>query len=331
MLIQHIQREYTEASLSDVPWSVLENVNLYQHLDGSFNNISHLSTNLALRIPHLTHLNFSYNSLIEIPSSIALLFHLEELLLRENLLVSLPEELCLLPKLQMLDVSFNQLENLPKGIGKLPMLTKLNVSHNFLTSIPKSLGLSPHLYILVANSNRCVDPPQNICNCSRQLLMYLRQHAPEVLPSKMLNHFPRVRSNVARSQLDDDARTQSVASYVQTLTQTSKPSSRAKTPLLLPTNATKCSPDDLRDKIIGMAPSYVLSSILLPLASFKGLIYGAVIGDTLGVATEYLLTDEILFYYSGGRLEHHSIVQDEHRSHFQRGKTTCVSDFAVSN
>ena len=334
-VFQHIQREYNEASLNDVPWSVLENINLYQHLDVSFNNISNLSTNLPLRIPHLTHLNFSYNSLTEIPPSIALLFHLEEFLVRENQLVSLPEELCLLPKLQMLDVSFNQLQNLPKGIGKLPMLAKLNVSHNFLTSIPNTLGLSPHLYILVANNNKCIDPPQDVCNNSRLLLSYLRQHAPEVLPSKMLNHFPRIRSNVARSQLDDDARTQSVASYVQTLTQTSKPSSRAKTPLLLPVNATKCSPDDLRDKIIGMNPFLLVTppwqnKFLKKAILYLGLIYGAVIGDSLGMATEYLLPDEIHFYYSGGRLDHQSIVQDEHRSHFQRGKTTCVSDFAVS-
>jgi ADP-ribosylglycohydrolase len=65
--------------------------------------------------------------------------------------------------------------------------------------------------------------------------------------------------------------------------------------------------------------------------SFLGLIYGTVLGDTLGVATEYLMTDEINFYYGGGRLDHHSIVQDEHRSHFPRGKTTCVSEFAASH
>ena len=59
------------------------------------------------------------------------------------------------------------------------------------------------------------------------------------------------------------------------------------------------------------------------------MVYGAVIGDSLGIATEYLSVDEIDFYYGGGRLDHSSIVQDEHRSHFLRGKTTCVSDFMV--
>ncbi len=215
-----------------MPWSILENVNLYQHVNGSFNNISHLSTNLALRIPHLTHLNFSYNSLTEIPSSIALLFHLKELLLRENRLICLPEEMCLLPKLEMLDVSFNQLQSLPKGIGKLQRLSKLNVSHNYLSSIPSSLGLNPHLFVLVASNNMCTNPPQDVCNNSDQLLMYLREHAPEVLTFRQLNHFPRIRSNVARSQLDDDVRTQNVASYVQTLTQTSKPK-QLQLPLML--------------------------------------------------------------------------------------------------
>lgn len=239
------------ASLNDLPWSILESVNLYHHVDGSFNNISSLSTNLPLRIPHLTHVNLSYNSLTELPPSIALLFHLKELLLRGNRLDFLPEEMCLLPELEMLDVSYNQLRNLPKGIGKLQKLSKLNVSHNCLSSIPCSLGLNLHLCVLVANNNMCTNPPQEVCNTSNQLLFYLHKHAPEVLPSRNLNHFPRVRSNVARSQLDDDVRTQNVASYVQTLTQTSKPASRAKTPLLFPTHGTRCSPDDLRDKIIG--------------------------------------------------------------------------------
>lgn len=139
-IFQHLRREYTETSLTDVPWSILEFMNLYSRVDGSFNNISHISTNVALRIPHLTHLNLSYNSLVEIPPSIALLFHLEELLLRENKLIRLPDEICLLPKIHMLDVSFNQLQSLPREIGNLPCLTRLNVSHNLLTGVPLSLG-----------------------------------------------------------------------------------------------------------------------------------------------------------------------------------------------
>lgn len=61
----------------------------------------------------------------------------------------------------------------------------------------------------------------------------------------------------------------------------------------------------------------------------EGLVYGAVLGDTLGVATELLPKEEIEFYYGSGRLEHAAMVNDEHRSHFRRGKTTCVSDLMV--
>lgn len=248
-------------------------MNLYRQVNGSFNNISSLSTNLPLRIPHLTHVNLSYNSLAELPSSIALLFHLKELLLRGNRLVFLPEEVCLLPELEMLDVSYNQLQSLPKGIGKLQKLTKLNVSHNFLRSIPCSLGLNPHLCVLVANNNMCTNPPQEVCNNSNELLFYLHKHAPEVLCSRNRNQFPRIRSNVARSQLDDDVRTQNVASYVQTLTQTSKPASRAKTPLVFPTHGTKWSPDDLRDKIIGSVIYFTEIIIICILTHFLSPIF----------------------------------------------------------
>jgi len=242
---------YSEASLTDLPWSILETTNLQTRVDGSFNNISHISSNIALRIPHLTHVNLSYNTLTEIPNSIALLFHLEELLLRDNKLTSLPEEMCLLPKLQMVDVSFNSLHSLPRGIGKLKNLARLNVSHNYLTHIPHSLGHCTHLYVLLASHNQCVNPPQDLCNSSSKLLMFLKANAPEVLPFKKLNLFPRIRSNIARSQLEVTPRAQSMSTYVQTLTQTTMPSSRALTPLLLPPHATRCSQDDLRDKIIG--------------------------------------------------------------------------------
>ena len=221
-------------------------MNLYEKVDGSFNNISHISTNVALRIPHLTHLNLSYNSLTEIPPSIALLFHLEELLLRENKLIKLPEEMCLLPKLCMVDLSYNELQSLPRSLGNLHSLERLNVSHNSLTAIPVSLGLCQKLVVILASNNNCVNPPQQVCNSSTQLLLYVKSNAPEILIFKKLNNFPRIRSNVARSQLDEN-----VSSYVKTLTQTSTPSIRAKTPLLLPPNATQCSPEDLRDKIIG--------------------------------------------------------------------------------
>lgn len=58
-------------------------------------------------------------------------------------------------------------------------------------------------------------------------------------------------------------------------------------------------------------------------------MYGAVLGDTLGVATELLPVEEIEFYYGSGRLEHATMINDEHRSHFKRGKTTCTSDLMV--
>lgn len=229
----------------------MEQISLYKRIDASYNNINQISANLALRIPHLVYLNLSYNSVTSIPRNIALLFHLEELLLRGNKLLSIPDEICLLENLKMLDLSYNKLQQLPKDMGKLKNLSRLNISYNALTKIPLSLGSIKGLGIVIASSNCSMEPPQEICNSSVTLLAYLRDHAPEYLPCKALNSFPRVRANIARSQLDDDIRTQNVSAYVQSLTQTQKPASRLKTPLLLPTNATSFRQDDLRDKIVG--------------------------------------------------------------------------------
>ena len=332
-IFQHVQGELAEESLTEIPLSILESVNFYTTVDLSFNSIGSISSNLALQMPHITHLNISYNLLKELPSTIALLFHLEELLLRGNKITHLPHEICYMDNLQMLDVSHNLLCTLPDQLGNLQSLVRLNVSHNALTSIPLSLGSSPNLAILLANFNKSIDPPQSICNDSEELLGFLRNRAPPVLAKEFFNYFPRIRSNIAHSELQDSARTE----YVKMQTQTSKPASRSKTPLLLPANATCCSQQSLSDKITGngkvIQSSSVdfdeseMQSIQIP---FLGLIYGAVLGDSLGVATEYLAFGEIDFYYAGGRLNHHSFVQDEHRAHFLQGKTTCVSDFIVS-
>ena len=222
-------------------------MNLFTRVNGAFNSITHLSPNLALRIPHLTHLNLSYNSIVEIPATIGLLLHLTELLLRENRLQELPDEIILMKQLQLLDVSRNYLSKLPKDLGKLENLSKLNVSYNYLEAIPLSLGSAPKLSVLLASNNHCVKPPQPICDYSSELLNYLRNHTHPVLIAKQLNHFPRVRFNIARSQLSGDPRSQ----YAQSQTRTTLPSSRTKTPLLLPPNATQLSVQTLSDKIVG--------------------------------------------------------------------------------
>ena len=334
MLFQHVRGEYTDASLTDLPWSILDLVNLYSRVDGSFNAIKSFSNNLPLRIPHLTHLNLSYNNLTEIPSTICLLLHLQEVLLRDNKLSQLPDEIVLLRKLELLDVSHNLLQSLPKDIGKMGNLKKLNVSYNLLNAIPSSLGYSPKLKLLLASNNRCTRPRQELCDISAELIEYLRSQALPILTTAPVNKFARVRSNIARSQLSGDARSQ----YVQSQTRTSQPSSRTKVPLLLPVNATQLSPDILADRIIGKwALAILFSGQYSPLTCCmnfcfrrSGLIYGAALGDTLGLATEYLPSDEIEFYYSDGRLSHDAILSDEHRSHFQRGRMTCVSDLMVN-
>lgn len=219
---------------------------------------------MPLRIPHLTHLNLSYNNLSEIPSTICLLLHLQELLLRDNKLSQLPDEIVLLKKLELLDVSHNFLQTLPKDMGKMVGLKKLNVSYNILGTIPSSLGYSPKLKVLLASNNRCTRPQQELCDVSAELIKYLRSQALPILTTPPVNKFPRVRSNIARSQLNGDPRSQ----YVQSQTRTSQPSSRTKVPLLLPVNATQLSPEILEDRIIG---KFILISIHYPPAKITNI------------------------------------------------------------
>ncbi len=247
IFLQHIQGEYTDASLTDLPWAILDYVNLYTKVDGSFNAIKQISNNIALRIPHLTHLNLSYNNLMSIPPTIGLLLHLEEFLVRDNNLSYLPDEIVLLRNLRFLDVSRNLLQVLPKDIGKMPSLSKLNVSYNQLNTIPISLGYSLTLKMILATYNNCTNPPQEICDRPTELLSYLRSQTLPILTMQQVNKFPRVRSNLARSQLNGDPRPQYVT------TRTLQPASRTKTPLLLPSNATQLNPESLQDRIIGNA------------------------------------------------------------------------------
>lgn len=60
-----------------------------------------------------------------------------------------------------------------------------------------------------------------------------------------------------------------------------------------------------------------------------GLLYGSVIGDALGVATEFLSPDECRFHYDELNLSYGDIIRDEHRVHWSKGDWTSNSDQMV--
>ena len=63
-----------------------------------------------------------------------------------------------------------------------------------------------------------------------------------------------------------------------------------------------------------------------------GLVYGAALGDAIGLATEFMTREECQFYYgmNGERLSLRSIIVDRHRSKWRKGDWTDDTDQLVS-
>lgn len=63
---------------------------------------------------------------------------------------------------------------------------------------------------------------------------------------------------------------------------------------------------------------------------FSGLIYGAAIGDALGVATCCMTADECQFHYSTDNILYRDIVRDEVRVRWKQGDWTSNFDTLVN-
>jgi hypothetical protein len=266
---------------------------------------------LSTYLPHLVHLDLSYNRVSYLPESFGYLFHLQTLLINNNKLQELPDSFCFLTRLEKADLSHNQLSHLPKNIGHIKNLKSLNVSYNELETLPASLGEAKNLTLILAIFNKCKNPPQQICNQgSDMILAHFRKNDALKPDTKTppLNKFPRVRGDVLLSAHSnpDTARVQ----YVQSQTNTNA-TSRTKTPLRPPVDGTILPPDELVDKIVGC-------------------LYGAAIGDAIGLCTEFMLPDECRFHYEGLDLSYEHIIMDRHRSKWQKGDWTDTFDQTVS-
>ncbi|XP_046575279.1 uncharacterized protein LOC124283294 [Haliotis rubra] len=309
---KHLKGEAHESMLTELPWGIRDSVSLYEKMNVSFNAISELPPELPLRLPHLSHIDLSYNRLQTLPESFGLLFHLRTLLLSNNVLRSLPESFVHLVKLECIDLSHNQLKELPDEMGNMEALSKLNVSNNKLKLLPLSLGASKTLTLLIANGNKLESPPQAICSeGSKETLHFLRKlYKVSIIdvpkrPSTPLNVFPRVRGNQLQSSVINPHSAQ--IQYIQEQTDTTNTPMRIKTPLLPPYGASELDAFQLRDRIIGV-------------------IYGAAIGDAIGVATRWMSPDECDFYYSKDSISYMDIVHDEHRVRWRKGDWTSNFD-----
>lgn len=70
----------------------------------------------------------------------------------------------------------------------------------------------------------------------------------------------------------------------------------------------------------------------------KALIFGQAIGDALGLASEFMTKDEVKRFYPNGIRSYNDIIQDRHRSLWQKGAWTddtdqmlCILDSIIEN
>lgn len=311
--LKHLEGEVHEACHRELPKCLQDSIWLFEVMKIAFNALTELPPELSLRLPHLRHLDLSFNQLEYLPNSFGLLFHLQTLLVQHNRLQSLPETFIRLVKLERVDLSHNALRELPDAIGDMENLQRLNLAHNKLKLLPLSLGNSAKLCLLLCEGNRLDSPPQSVCDeGSAGTLQYLQKQyqAHQVLlpprPRTPLNEFPRQRSNQLHSPVVANPHSAHMQ-YIQEQTHTTNTPSRIKTPLMPPLGSSSYDAFELRDKILG-------------------LIFGAALGDIVGLATRWLSPDQCAFYYRSDTLDFTEIVQDRHRMPWRQGDWTSNFD-----
>ncbi|GAB1606759.1 uncharacterized protein LOC115210197 [Argonauta hians] len=308
--LQYIQSKSRQSNAEpQIALPIPETMSLYEKLDASFNSLTEIQLNMPFIFPHLCYLNLSHNNLHVLPDTMGLFLHLETLILHHNHLKQIPKTISQLDKLTKLDLSNNTLISLPNTLGEMKSLQKLNISHNKIREIPMSFMDCSSLQLILAIDNLMENPPQSLCDQgSKPILDYFKQKKLSKSNQNLNNSslkFPRQQWNHSPTSVPNPDSPQ--MKYIQVETHTTYVPYRLKTPLHLPTNSTKLDPHELSDKI-------------------SGLIYGAAVGDAIGVAARWMGPDECQFYYDKEDLRYSNIRQDKHRVYWTAGDWTSNFD-----
>jgi len=301
--------EQAAARATHVPSELTYKVSLYQSVDLSFNHITEIPVSLPLTLPHLSTLKISHNRLPLLPDSIFAFIHLKDLDVSFNQLTGLPDSLIRLTSLTRLNISNNAISTLPMGMDGLTSLEKLNLSHNRLGHLPITLGNLPKLRVLLADKNELMFELAQLCH--GDLLEHLRQCYTESqkgdLPQSG-NIFGRERGAVFESKILNAGSAQSFFSQMQS--QAVNTGNRILTPMIPPPEATTLDSETIKDRLLGM-------------------FYGSVIGDTMGVYTQFMSPEQAAFYYQREDFESCALHIDEYRCHFPSRDVTLASKIVL--
>ncbi|MCP9258343.1 Tubulin alpha-1 chain [Dirofilaria immitis] len=156
-----------------------------EHIDRgihSFQEISHIFNNLALR-----RLILSHNKISSVPPSIADLVNLESLNLWNNQIEDLPTSISSLNKLRILNLGMNRLNILPRGFGSFQALEILDLTYNNLNerSLPGNFFFMPTLRALYLGDNDFEYLPADIENLTSLQVLVLRENDLLALPKEI--------------------------------------------------------------------------------------------------------------------------------------------------
>jgi len=301
----------TPGLLYQVPDELTSKVSLHQSVDLSFNLITDIPLDLPLSLPHLKIMNLSHNKIVTVPDSIFGFLHLEYLDLSFNNIETLPAGICLLEKLKKLNLSNNKLKKLPTNIDQLTSLQKINLSCNQLEHLPISMGNIPSLEVVLISDNPLISAStaeSKSLQTSSEILDHLRScYARSVSPTNpmsLINMFNRMRGSVFDSRVLNAGSAQSLFGQMQA--QAVNTGNRLLTPMIPPTSATTLDAERLKDAILGM-------------------FYGAVVGDSLGLLTDFMDQSEAEFHYDKNDLNQTDMHLDEQRSRYTCGQVSPAS------
>jgi len=148
---------------------------------------------------------------------------------------------------------------------------------------------------------------------STQLIKHLqgefRRTQSELTDRTFINQFARERGSVFDSRVLNAGSAQSL--FAQLQAQAVQTGNRLLTPMIPPVGATTLDVDHLRDAITGM-------------------FYGSIVGDSLGILTQFMTPIEADFYYSGSSLGLDSMQVDSVRCRYSPGDVTLSSHLVLT-
>ncbi|XP_039969967.1 leucine-rich repeat serine/threonine-protein kinase 1 isoform X4 [Bactrocera tryoni] len=149
-------------------------------IDFSHNSLSNIPMEI-FKLVSLKYLNIAQNKISSLPSTeqspnTAKYSYncpvLEELFMQDNRLVTIPTEIFHLPSLTILDISNNKLQEMPFDMWKAPKLRELNIAFNLLRDLPvppMQQALKSHLSLEKLQTDSFLNAdPTNAYNSNKQ-------------------------------------------------------------------------------------------------------------------------------------------------------------------